>query len=66
MDVYKHDDIPSKLNYKNNVRIGDIVIFTHVGYTVYINNKTIDWEVTSNIFRNLLKFLSYKKFSNVE
>jgi len=45
IEVYKKEDIPERLHYKNNVRIGDIVIITRLGYGVYINNQTINWKI---------------------
>jgi ectonucleotide pyrophosphatase/phosphodiesterase family member 5 len=43
MDVYLKSEIPEWLHYKKNVRIGDLLIATHLGYTVYINNETVNW-----------------------
>lgn len=45
IEVYKKNEIPAKLNYKQNVRIGDIVIITKLGYGVYIRNQTINWDI---------------------
>jgi predicted AlkP superfamily pyrophosphatase or phosphodiesterase len=45
MDIYKKHEVPEHLHYKNNVRIGDLVIITKVGYGVYINNGTINWKI---------------------
>jgi hypothetical protein len=50
IDVYKHDEIPESLRYKYNVRLGDMVIITHIGYAVYINNQTVDWKINSITF----------------
>ena len=47
IDVYKKAEIPDKLHYKLNVRMGDILIVTKVGYCVYINNQTINWELNN-------------------
>ena len=32
---------------KKNVRVGDFLISTHVGYSLYINNQTINWTVNN-------------------
>ena len=47
IDVYKKENIPDALHYKLNVRIGDLVIVTHLGHAVYVNNQTIDWTLNS-------------------
>lgn len=47
IDTYKKHEVPDELYYKDNVRIGDIVIVTKLGHAVYINNEPIDWTVTS-------------------
>ena len=47
MTVYKHDDIPDSFNYKNNRRIGDIVIFPDNGYSVLLGNEELDWSIIS-------------------
>jgi ectonucleotide pyrophosphatase/phosphodiesterase family protein 5 len=47
VDVYKKSEIPVSLYYKLNVRIGDLVIVTQIGYAVYINNQTVDWSVNN-------------------
>lgn len=49
IDTYKKEEIPDMLKYKNNVRVGDILIVTKLTYAVYINNETINWTVTSII-----------------
>jgi len=45
MEIYKKDEIPDHLHYKNNVRIGDLVIITKLGYGVYINNQQVNWTI---------------------
>lgn len=45
MEIYKKHEIPEHLHYRDNVRIGDLVIITKIGYGVYINNGTIDWKI---------------------
>lgn len=52
-DTYKKEEIPDMLKYKDNVRVGDILIVTKLGYAVYINNQTINWTVTSNRIKTL-------------
>lgn len=54
IDVYKRDEIPDDLKYKHNVRLGDIIIVTHIGYALYINNQTVDWKINSNQFKSLI------------
>lgn len=49
IDVYMKEEIPDELHYKNNVRIGDILLVAHINHSIYINNQTIDWTVNSNI-----------------
>jgi hypothetical protein len=45
--VYKKQDIPDDLNYKKNVRIGDIVLVAKLGYAMYAKKQKIDWKVNS-------------------
>lgn len=45
IQVYRKHEIPEHLHYKNNVRIGDLVIITKIGFSVYINNVTINWDI---------------------
>jgi hypothetical protein len=47
--VYKKQDIPDSLNYKNNVRIGDIVLVSQPGYAIYVKKQEIDWSVNSEL-----------------
>ena len=47
MDVYKKEEIPEYLHYKNNVRIGDLLIVANLGHAIYINNQTINWTINS-------------------
>ncbi len=47
IDVYKKNEIPKSLYYKMNVRIGDLVIVTQIGYAVYINNQTVNWTINN-------------------
>jgi ectonucleotide pyrophosphatase/phosphodiesterase family protein 5 len=47
VDVIKKSEIPDELHYKNNVRIGDLIIVSKLGYSVYINNQTINWTINS-------------------
>lgn len=49
MDIYKKADIPDNLNYKNNVRIGDLLIVANLGHAIYINNQTINWTINSKL-----------------
>lgn len=53
IDVYKHNEIPSNLHYKTNSRIGDIVIFAHIGYSVYLNNQTDTYKTLSKTVNSL-------------
>jgi hypothetical protein len=50
IDVYKRDEVPDHLRYKNNIRLGDLIIVTHIGHAVYINNQTVDWTTNSNFY----------------
>lgn len=44
-NVYKKEDIPSHLIYKNNVRIGPIIMYGDVGYEIFRTNRTkFDWD----------------------
>lgn len=45
IEIYKKKDIPEHLHYKENVRIGDLVIITKIGYGVYINKQNINWTI---------------------
>jgi ectonucleotide pyrophosphatase/phosphodiesterase family protein 5 len=47
IDVYKKADIPNNLHYKLNVRIGDFLIITKIGHSVYVNTIQIDWKLTN-------------------
>jgi predicted AlkP superfamily pyrophosphatase or phosphodiesterase len=53
VDVYKKDELLDSFHYKNNVRIGQIVIVAHLGYVIYINNQTIDYSVNSKLNKEL-------------
>ena len=44
MDVYKKEDIPKTLNYKKNVRTGDLLLVARLGYVIFINSsESINW-----------------------
>jgi len=45
VDVYKKNEVPQELRYKNNVRVGDIVLATHIGYAVYSKNISINFSI---------------------
>lgn len=47
IDVYKKQEIPDNLHYKNNVRIGELIVVTKIGYALYISNQTVNWTVNS-------------------
>ena len=47
IDVYKKAEIPDELHYKINVRIGDFIIVTRLGYAVYVNTISIDWSLNN-------------------
>ena len=47
IDVYKKAEIPDELFYKFNVRIGDLLIVTDIGYAVYINNQSVNWTINN-------------------
>lgn len=40
-------DIPESLHYKNNVRIGDMIIVANLGHPIYIHNQTVNWTINS-------------------
>ncbi|CAF0884141.1 unnamed protein product [Didymodactylos carnosus] len=42
-EVYKKDSIPKEYHYKNNVRIGDIMIVGKPGYTIVSSNTNVNW-----------------------
>lgn len=43
--VFKKADIPDALHYKNNVRIGDLVIIAKLGYTIVVDKELeVDWK----------------------
>jgi hypothetical protein len=48
IDVYKRGEIPEHLNYRENIRLGHLVIVTHIGHAVYITNQTVDWAINSD------------------
>lgn len=44
-NIYKREQVPKRLNYMNNVRIGPLVMFGDVGYETFrTNRKKFDWE----------------------
>ncbi len=45
MEIFKKHEIPDHLHYKNNVRIGDLVIITKLGYGVYVNSQRVNWTI---------------------
>jgi len=47
VDVYKKNDIPESLHYKNNVRIGDLIVVTKIGHALYITNQTVNWTLNN-------------------
>jgi len=47
IDVYKKDELPEELHYKNNGRIGDIVLVAKLGHSMYVNTQAIDWKVNN-------------------
>lgn len=47
IDVYKKEEIPDELHYKNNVRVGDILLVAHINHSIYINNQSIDWSINN-------------------
>lgn len=55
--AYKKDEIPKGLNYKYNVRVGDIVIVAKIGYAVFINKQPVDWSLNSLVLQFLLNHL---------
>jgi tellurite resistance-related uncharacterized protein len=38
-NVYRKNEVPDRLNYKHNNRIGPIVMFGDVGYEIFRQNK---------------------------
>lgn len=43
--VYKKADIPDKLHYKNNVRVGDLLIVAKLGFSIFMNkNTSFEWK----------------------
>ena len=45
--VYKKAEIPDSFHYKNNVRVGDILLVAKLGYQILIDKSkdTIDWSI---------------------
>ena len=52
VDVFLKADIPPHLHYKDNVRVGDILLVAHLGYSVWLKKRPIDWQTTSMCFRS--------------
>ncbi len=50
--VFKKQDIPDDFHYKNNVRVGDILIVAKLGFSIFLDNQTLDWSLTSKILLN--------------
>lgn len=45
MDIYKKEDIPKTLNYRKNVRTGDLLLVARLGYVIFLNSsESINWE----------------------
>jgi len=57
LDVYKRNEIPDLFHYKNNKRVGDILIAAKLGYTVYLTNNS------TYKLRNYYFYFFYKKFT---
>jgi hypothetical protein len=53
IDVYTKQDIPENLHYKNNVRIGDLIVVTKIGYALYISNQSVNWTLNSKLYYKL-------------
>ena len=47
VNAYLKQDLPIGLNYKNNVRVGEIVLIADIGHSIYLKTQDIDWSVTS-------------------
>ena len=49
-NIYKKDEVPDRLNYKNNVRIGPLVMFGNVGYEIFKTGRAkFDWNSWSKL-----------------
>ena len=55
VQAFYKKDIPVELNYKNNQRIGDFVLISESGYSVYVQKQDINWTVTSNEKSNFIE-----------
>lgn len=43
-NVYRHDEIPVRLDYMNNVRTGPIVMYGQNGYEIFTSNTSFNWK----------------------
>jgi len=49
--VYKKADVPDALHYKNNIRIGDLVVIAKLGYQILLTKDTkVDWSQHRKLF----------------
>jgi hypothetical protein len=58
--VFKKPNIPDSLNYKQNVRVGDLVLIAKLGYTIHVKTEEIDWSLASTLFCFCLNFFQIK------
>ncbi len=50
-NIYRHDEVPARLNYRDNLRIGPLVMFGDVGYETFrTGRKKFDWNSWSKFF----------------
>ena len=47
INVYKKNEIPEDMHYKNNIRVGDMIIVAKIRHSVYVNNISVNWTLTS-------------------
>lgn len=56
-NVFKHDQMPDRFNYKQNERIGPIVMFGDVGYETFKTNRSrFNWKSWSIFFSKFFFF----------
>ena len=48
-NVFRKDQVLERLNYRNNIRIGKLVMYGDVGYEIFKENREkFDWTKWSN------------------
>jgi hypothetical protein len=64
VDVFKKEDFPTDLHYKNNIRVGDIIVVAELGYMVIKSRPfTVYLSMTHSFFLFQTKVIENMLFS---